>query len=167
MRILIYAYSFYQVIKLDLQHNDLTAIPRCILELPALQELNLSHNKLTEIPDVPGGFPNLTVLDLSYNSLSSLPKDMHLPAIRSLSIRCNDFHQVPACVCSFVTLHSLDISDNPDILSLPPEMGKLSALIRLNLNGLKKLNDPPKNIQRDCRDCIRYLNSRLRSTEQS
>jgi len=31
-------------VKLDLQHNDLREIPRCLLELPSLGELNLAHN---------------------------------------------------------------------------------------------------------------------------
>ena len=155
----------YQVIKLDLQHNDLIAIPRCILELPALQDLNLSHNKLTEIPEVPEWSPNLTVLDLSYNLLSSLPRSGTAPAIRSLNIGHNRFRQVPTSICSLVTLYTLDLSENPDILTLPAEMGKLNALTRLDLRGLKDLNDPPKNVQKECADCIRYLNSKLRSAK--
>ena len=35
-------------------------------------------------------------------------------------------------------------------------------LSRLYLANLKDLNDPPRNMQRDPRDCIRYLNSKLR-----
>ena len=58
-------------------------------------------------------------------------------------------------------LRSLDLSDNPDILKLPLEMGQLSCLAYLNLRGLKDLSDPPQHLQRDCRDCIRYLNSKL------
>ena len=42
-------------------------------------------------------------------------------------------------------------------------MGRLSYLSHLNLCGLKRLSDPPKNLQKECRDCIRYLNSKLRS----
>ena len=56
----------------------------------------------------------------------------------------------------------LDLSSNPDILTLPAEMGRLTNLTRLHLRGLKDLNDPPRNVQRDTRDCIRYLNSKLR-----
>ena len=148
--------------KLDLQHNDLSTIPRCILELPSLQELNISHNKLVELPDVPEWSSCLTVLDLSHNALSSMPLNAVAPAIRALNICKNQFRHVPLCICSFTTLHALDISDNPDILTLPAEMGRLANLSRLNLKGLKDLNDPPRNVQRDCRDCIRYLNSKLR-----
>eukprot|EP00731_Ephydatia_muelleri_P031044 Em0022g558a len=39
-----------QVVTLDIQHNELSTIPSCILELPNLTVLNISHNKLTIIP---------------------------------------------------------------------------------------------------------------------
>ena len=151
--------------KLDLQQNELSTTPRCILELPSLQELNLSHNKLEDLPDVPEWSSCLTVLDLSYNKLSSMPLNTVAPAIRALNISCNQFRSVPICICSFTTLHSFDLSDNPKILTLPAEMGRLTNLTRLNLKGLKDLNDPPRNVQRECRDCIRYLNSKLRCTK--
>ena len=155
-----------QVTKLDIQHNELTVIPKCILELPSLTDLNLSSNKLSEIPDVHEWSPNLTFLDLSSNELSSLPSDIVAPSIRTLLIANNKFRTVPLCICSFFSLQYLDISDNPDILSLPVEMGRLSNLNKLLMKGLKDLSDPPRNMQRDARDCIRYINSRLRSTRK-
>ena len=149
---------------IDLQHNELRMIPKCLLELPSLGELNLSNNRLTEIPDVAEWSPCLTVLDLSNNQLNNLPLNAVAPAINSLNLAKNLFRNVPLCICSFITLHSLILSDNPDIRSLPAEMGRLSYLTHLNLTGLKNLKDPPKNLQKECRDCIRYLNSKLRST---
>ena len=148
-----------------MQHNDLITIPKCLLELPSLGELNLSSNTLTEIPDVAEWSPCLTVLDLSNNRLENLPLNVVALAIHSLNLAKNHFRNVPLCICSFTTLHSLNLSDNPDILTLPAEMGRLSYLSHLNLSGLEDLNDPPKNLQKDCRDCIRYLNSKLRSAK--
>ena len=152
-----------QVVKLDLQHNELTQIPRCLLELPSLNELNLSHNKLSDIPDVPEWPSCLAVLDLSFNSLQTMPLGAVAPAIRALNISHNQFRTVPLCICSFTTLDSLDLSDNPDICTLPAEMGRLVGLKRLHLGGLKDLKDPPHHIQRDTRDCIRYLSHKLDS----
>ena len=146
-----------------MQHNELTSIPRCILELPNLQELNLSANHLTEIPDIHEWSPGLTVLDLSHNELSNLPLDIVVPSIRTLNISHNRFRTVPLCVCSFVSLQILDISENTHISSLPVEMGRLTNLNKLYLRGLKDLSDPPRHIQRDARDCIRYLDGKLRS----
>ena len=152
-----------QVVKVDLEHNDLTTIPKCLLELPSLVLLNLAHNKLQELPEVPEWSPCLTVLDLSDNQLSSLPSQVVAPAIRSLNIANNNFHTVPLCICSFTTLHSLNLSGNSNIVALPKEMGRLSYLSHLNLSGLKNLREPPKRLQKECRDCIRYLNSKLRN----
>ena len=84
-----------QVMKLDLQHNDLQTIPRCILELPSLCELNLSNNKLTEIPDVPEWSSCLTVLDLSHNQLTSMPLNAVATAIRNLNLSYNMFRTIP------------------------------------------------------------------------
>ena len=125
-------------------------------------ELNLSHNRLIELPDVPEWSVCLTVLDLSFNQLTRMPDNAVAPGIHSLNLSHNNFRDVPLCVCSFVTLHSLNLSDNPDILTLPAEMGRLSMLSRLYLDNLKDLNDPPKNLQKDPYNCIRYLNSKLR-----
>ena len=148
--------------KLDLQYNELKQIPRCLPELPSLAELNLSNNHLTDIPDVPEWSSVLSVLDLSNNKLTTLPLNVVASSLRNLNLARNNLRNVPLCVCGFTTLHTLDLSDNPDILTLPSEMGRLSNLNRLNLKGLKDLNDPPRNVQRDTRDCIRYLNSKLR-----
>lgn len=154
------------MVKLDLQHNELVTVPRCLFELPSLNELNLSNNKLIEIPDVHEWSPGLTVLDLSSNELSSLPADVVAPSIRTLNISYNRFRTVPLSVCSFMSLQHLNISFNPDILSLPVEMGRLQNLIKLVTDGLKDLSDPPRNMQRDARDCVRYLNSKLRSARR-
>ena len=157
---------FLQVIQIDLQHNELTTIPGCLLELPRLSELNLSHNRLTMIPDMPKWSACLTVLDLSHNQLTSMPINAVAPVIYSLNLSHNNFNKVPLCICSFVTLQSLNLSDNPDILTLPAEMGRLKMLNRLHLNNLKDLTDPPKSLQNDPQDCIRYLNSKLRCAKE-
>uniref|UniRef100_A0A1X7UGT6 non-specific serine/threonine protein kinase n=1 Tax=Amphimedon queenslandica TaxID=400682 RepID=A0A1X7UGT6_AMPQE len=154
-----------QVVKLDLQHNELVTVPHCLFELPNLNELNLSNNKLIEIPDVHEWSPGLTVLNLSSNELSSLPADIVTPSIRTLNISYNHFCTVPLSVCSFMSLQHLNISFNRNIRSLPVEMGRLQNLIKLVIDGLK-LRDPPRNVQRDARDCVRYLNSKLRSTRR-
>ena len=144
----------------------MSSIPRCLLELPSLNELNLCFNHLTEIPDVHEWSPGLTVLDVSNNELTTLPLDVVAVSIRTLNLSNNKFRTVPLCVCSFTSLQYLNISYNPDILSLPVEMGRLSNLNKLLTEGLKDLSDPPRNIQKDARDCIRYLNSKLRSARK-
>ena len=45
-------------------------------------------------------------------------------------------------------------------------MGRLQNLIKLIIDGLTNLSDPPRNVQRDAQDCVRYLNRKLRSTHK-
>ena len=153
-----------QCAKLDLQWNRIREIPQCILELPSISELILAHNSLVDIPDVPEWSVSLAIFDLSYNCLSNLPNSTVASGLKTFNISNNQFHTVPHCVCSFVTLHTLNIANNPNISSLPPELGRLQNLRNLNLNGLHNLNDPPRSVRVTTADCIRYLNSRLHNT---
>ena len=137
-------------------------LPRFIFELPNLQDLNVSHNQLVEIPSISEWPFSMTSLNLSGNKLTSLPSQVTALSMLSLNIGNNRFSTVPLCICSFTTLQSLDLSDNPDITVLPAQMGKLSSLSQLNLKGLKRLKDPPKNIRMDCGKCISYLNEKLK-----
>ena len=150
-----------QCTKLDLQWNRIREIPRCLLELPSINELNLSHNDLVDISDVPEWSASLSVLDLSYNRLSNLPNSAVAPTLKNLNISNNQFRTVPHCVCSFVGLTTLDIANNSEIVSLPSELGRLKNILNLNLDGLNDLNDPPESVRVTTADCIRYLNSRL------
>ena len=155
-----------QCTKLDIQRNRIREIPQCILELPSITELNLSHNNLVDIPNVPEWSISLAVLDLSYNHLNNLPNSAIAPALKSLNISNNQFYAVPHCVCSFITLRTLNIANNPNITNLPPELGRLQDLHNLNLDGLNNLTDPPRSVRVSTADCIRYLNSRLLNTRR-
>ena len=152
-----------QCAKLDLQWNKLREIPPSLLELPSLNELNLSQNNLVNIPDVPEWSASLVVLNLSYNRLSNLSNSAVAPTLKNLNISNNRFRSVPHCVCSFISLTTLNIANNSEIVSLPSELGRLKDLYNLNLEGLNDLNDPPKIVRATTKDCIQYLSSRLRS----
>ena len=154
-----------QCTKLDLQWNRIREIPSCLLELPSINELNLSHNNLIDIPDVPEWSASLSVLDLSYNHLSNLPKSAFAPTLKNLNISNNQFCTVPHCVCSFVSLTTLNIAKNPRIRSLQPELGRLKNLLHLNLDGLN-LKYPPRSDGITTADCIRYLNSQMHSARE-
>ena len=152
-----------QCTRLDLHSNRICEIPQCLLELPSIYELDLSHNGLVVIPDVPEWSTSLSVLDLSYNRLSNLPNSAVAPNLKNLNISNNQFRTVPHCVCSFVGLTTLNIANNSEIHSLPSELGRLKYLLNLDLSGLNNLSDPPRSVRDTTADCIRYLNSRLRS----
>ena len=62
--------------QLDLIGNQLTELPDFICEMNHLTEFNLRGNKLTELPDRLGKLVNLTRLDLRDNQLKSLPRSL-------------------------------------------------------------------------------------------
>ena len=150
---------------LSLQWNKLREIPACLLQLPCITDLNLSHNVLVELPDVPEWPFSLLLFNISHNKLSKLAKSTVALSIEKLDLSYNQFRSVPACVCSFITLQTLDLSGNHKISSLLIELGRLKKLYELKLDGLEDLNDPPKNVRLTTGDCMRYLSSRLRGEQ--
>ena len=151
---------------MNLEDNDLTTIPGCLLLLPKLVSLNLSNNSLTMIPDVGKLSPRLKDLDLSSNQLSDLPDNISSQAMCKLNLGRNQFSKVPSCICSMKTLCSLTLSHNPKLKVLPPEMGKLVHIEILQLDGLS-LKDPPKHLLGVCHDCIQYLKNKLHDNYRS
>ena len=152
-----------QMIRVDFSNNKLTDITAGLFQLPNLSVLNLSHNKLTHLPDIPIWSAALTNVDLSNNLLTSMPMNITASALTSLNLSKNKLSEVPLCVCTFTKLTSLDISDNPSIKSLPYEMSLLNQLEELNLKGLKRLKEPPKSSLVSVKECVLYLQSKLRS----
>ena len=153
-----------QCTKFDLQQNKLSEIPHCLFELPSIRELNLSHNEIVEIPDVPEWSETLLKLDLSFNQLRSVPDSAVAINLQSMNISNNQFYTVPQCVCSFVSLTTLNLADNSKIRVLPTELGRLRYLTNLNLDGLDNLNDPPRKVCITATDCVHYLYGQLQSS---
>ena len=149
--------------KLELQYNNIKDIPPSILELPLIKELNLSHNKISELPKILWS-ASLVQLNLSYNELKALPggvTERCADSMKMLRLAHNLLREVPKCVCFLCRLHILDISDNPEILVLPVDLGRLRELKQLILNGLHHLYDPPPSICENSATCISYLKSQF------
>lgn len=87
-------------------------------------------------------FPNVSMLDVSYNQLRDIPLNIH--ELNNLSV--------------------LNVSGNPEIVELPPQMGLLSRLWNLNTQGCK-LQEPLKTMIESKKyktmDVIGYLKSVL------
>ena len=158
-------YTSLQVVKLDLKYNQLSTIPKSLFSLPVLEELILSNNSLKKLTDVARLPENLAVLDVSHNKLTTLPDHVQAPNLRHLNISSNSFSKVPPCISSFVTLTDLNLSNNPSILELPVQMGRLSMLQRLDLSNLDDIHNPPREMRRNARDCIDYLYNKLHNAK--
>ncbi len=128
------------LIVVNLNHNNLIALPESFCQLAALQELCLKNNKLTALSD----FSKLTALrklDLSSNNLSVLPNLSQLKALRHLDLSNNSLSDLPH-LSQLKALQYLDLSNN-SLSALPDFFRLLTALRTLNLrnNSLSALPD--------------------------
>ena len=125
---------------MDLSHNCLTSISATLLELPNLISLILSHiNRLSKLPQALTWSAKLSDLNLSHNCLFSMPKNVSAPGITSLNLSRNCLKQVPSSVlCAFTTLKYLNLRDNRNLKTLPPDVSMLNNLVSLQLNGKAK-----------------------------
>ncbi|KAJ8385156.1 hypothetical protein AAFF_G00192070 [Aldrovandia affinis] len=82
---------------LDLQNNEIDALPDHILRLDSLTELNLSSNRLLDIPSC-HGFTNLQVFLLSDNSIHAPSMSFvdSCPRLREMDVGRNPF----MCTCA-------------------------------------------------------------------
>ena len=105
-------YEECDVVRLDVSHNALTALPDNIDELPllgSLQSVDLLENRLATLP----------------------PRLFRLPALTRLNVAGNALVSVPPDLCMAANLQELDLSNNPSLAALPGSLG--------NLHGLKTL----------------------------
>ena len=138
---------------IDLSANKLNWFPSGLCPLPALSYLNLSNNNIYTLVanDCEGsgwvpGLPSLETLDLSSNriaNLGTLPISLagNSPMLRTL------------------LLH------NNELASIPPTLGHLTGLSRIDLRGNPQRGVRAAILDRKCSDVIEYLRSRMDETE--
>ncbi|XWS67445.1 hypothetical protein CRYUN_Cryun04dG0007000 [Craigia yunnanensis] len=121
---------------MDNKLSELPESPKC----PSLIALYLQKN--LDLMAVPSCFfkhmPKLQILDLSYTSLKSLPESLSsLVKLRELILRgCELFMEMPPHVGELTNLEKLDLEET-EIIYLPPEIGNLSKLkfLRVSFYG--------------------------------
>ena len=147
---------------LNLQHNSLKEIPSELLTLPCLCTLVLCHNQLTVVP---GGIwsPSLVSLDFCHNQLATIPSDCQAESLTELHLSHNQLIELPSCMMFFPKLTALDVSHNPTLSSLPPQLGLLKNLSKLMMDDLPALVSPPKSSHSSTTSSLSYLRGRLLS----
>ena len=133
--------------RLDLDKNQLSALPAEIGRLAALKRLYLNMNQLSALPAGIGRLAALEVLDLHDNQLSALPAEIgRLAALERLFLNKNKLSALPAEIGQLAALEVLDLNKN-QLSVLPAEIGQLAALERLYL-GDNRLSALPAEIGR-------------------
>ena len=148
-------------ILLNLQNNSLREIPNELLRMPCLRTLVLCHNQLQWLPSGTWS-PTLLSVDLCHNQLASLP-DFRAEKLNELHLTHNNLVDIPASLAHVTKLAIIDLSYNPSIASLPPQLGLLKNLSKLSLEGLPALVFPPKSLHASTIKCVTFLKGQLLS----
>ena len=120
--------------ELHLGRNQLQELPKEIAKLSKLKKLIAGRNKLNTLPSEIGALQELEILKLGRNSISSLPAEIgRLQRLTKLELDNNSLKSVPAEVGEMTSLKELELASNP-IEELPQSIKKLKALEEVELS---------------------------------
>jgi len=122
-----------------LAQTQISSIPSEIGRLPNLQTLNLMGTQITTLPPEVWQLTNLRWLWLAQTQISSIPSEIgRLTNLRGLWLAQTQINSLPSEIGRLTNLLVLDLKDNPNLLSPPPEI--VSQGMEATLSFLRELH---------------------------
>ena len=148
--------------ELDISLNKLTKIPPEIGRLTKLTFLDVSNNQLSSLPDEINLCHHLLQITLSYNRFNTIPKEVfEVKQLQTLLLANNQISEIDVSgLLKLKTLQSLDLSNN-SIARIPPELGNVSWLKSLSLDGNSFRSPRPQIMMKGTQYILEYLRDRI------
>ena len=130
---------------LNLNHNQLSALPTTFANLVELQTLHLRGNQFPGLPAQLSRLPNLRTLDASDNNITGVPTSFpQLTDLETLSLYGNQLTGLPPQLTRLAHLRTLDLGKN-NLSNVPDDIAQLTSLERLDLSS-NQLTDLPSTL---------------------
>lgn len=137
----------------DLSYSDLDLFPEFLVERKdSLVSLQLDHNNISILPRTISLFKNLVKLDLSNNNLSYIsPEIAHLQKLRTFTAKSNRLENdsIPKELACIQTLEHVNISGNR-LTEFPPQLTALANLkcLYIGATSIRSIPGDIRNLQR-------------------
>ncbi|CAL8130660.1 unnamed protein product [Orchesella dallaii] len=148
--------------ELKIDFNRLTSLPPCLGRCRRLQYLSFQNNQIASLPDEFADLNKLREINFGYNKFTSIPECLY--TLRCLEIIIAISNKIDTInlegLNKLPMLAVLDLSNN-NIAQVPPELGLLTQLKSLNLEG-NAFRVPSYHVLSQGTDAVlRFLQNRI------